>query len=216
MTRILIADDHEMIRQGLRKVLEENHGWTVCGEAVTGREAVTKAGELKPDVVVLDIGMPELNGLEATRQIRRALPNTEVLILTMHDSERLAREALAAGARGFVLKTDLGDTLLTAVAHLSLHQPFFTSKVTALVLDGFLNPEQMDAAEGKDRCRVTPREREIIQLLADGKTSKEVATALGITTSTCETHRHNIMRKLNLRSVSELVRYAIREHIIEP
>lgn len=216
MTRILIADDHEMIRQGLRKVLEENRGWTVCGEAVTGREAVSKAAELKPDVVVLDIGMPELNGLEATRQIRRALPDTEVLILTMHDSERLAREALAAGARGFVLKTDLGDTLVTAVAHLSLHQPFFTSKVTALVLDGFLNPEQMDAAEIKDRCRVTPREREIIQLLADGKTSKEVATALGISANTCETHRQNIMRKLNLRSLSELVRYAIREHIIEP
>ncbi len=215
MTRILIADDHDLIRQGLRKVLEERPGWTVCGEAVTGREAFAKARELRPDVVVLDLGMPELNGLEAARQIRRALPNTEVLILTMHDSERLAREALAAGARGFVLKTDLGDTVVTAVEHLSRHKPFFTSKVSELVLEGYLNPSVAESAQAGGE-RLTSREREIVQALAEGKSNKEVGVALGISVHTAETHRSNIMRKLGLSSMSELVRYAIREHIIEP
>jgi len=215
MTRILIADDHELIRQGLRKVLEERPGWTVCGEAITGREAVAKARELRPDVVVLDVGMPELNGLEAARQIRRALPNTEVLFLTMHDSERLAQEALAAGARGYLLKTDLGDTVVTAVEHLSQHKPFFTSKVAELVLEGYLNPGTAESPPTGGE-RLTPREREIVQLLAEGKSNKQVAAALGISVHTAETHRSNIMRKLGLNSMSELVRYAIREHIIEP
>jgi DNA-binding NarL/FixJ family response regulator len=203
-----------LIRQGLRKVLQERPGWTICGEAITGREAVAKARELRPNVVVLDVGMPELNGLEATRQIRRALPNTEVLILTMHDSERLAREALAAGARGFLLKTDLGNTVVTAVEHLSQHKPFFTSKVSELVLEGYLNPDPTESAQGGGE-RLTPREREIVQFLAEGKSNKEVAGALGISVHTAETHRSNIMRKLDLRSMSELVRYAIREHIIQ-
>jgi DNA-binding NarL/FixJ family response regulator len=214
MTRILIADDHDLIRQGLRKVLEERPGWTICGEAITGREAVAKATELRPNVVVLDVGMPELNGLEATRQIRRALPDTEVLILTMHDSERLAREALAVGARGFLLKTDLGDTVVTAVEHLRRHQPFFTSKVAELVLEGYLKPVPAESAQGGGE-RLTPREREIVQLLAEGKSNKEVASALGNSVHTVETHRSNIMRKLEVRSMSELVRYAIREHIIQ-
>jgi len=211
MTTILIADDHELIRQGLRKALEERPGWTICGEASSGREAVSKALELRPDVVVLDVTMPALNGLEATRQIRRALPKTEVLILTMHDSERLAGEALAAGARGFLLKTDLGDTLLRAVEHLSRHEPFFTSKVAKLVLNGFFNLERSEVTED----RLTPREREIVQLLAEGKSNKEIAVTLSISVHTAETHRSNIMYKLGLHSMSELVRYAIREHIIQ-
>lgn len=215
MTRILIADDHEMIRQGLKKVIEERPSWTVCGEAATGRQAVAQALELRPDIVVLDVGMPDLNGLEAARQIRRALPNTEVLILTMHDSERLAREALEAGARGFLLKTDLGDTLLEALEHLGQHKPFFTAKVAELVLNGYLNPSPVAAAEAEGG-RLTPREREIVQLLAEGKSNKEIADALGISVHTAETHRSNILRKLNLRSMSELVRYAIREQIVEP
>lgn len=216
MIKILIADDHELIRQGLRKLIEKRADWKICGEAVTGREAVAKAEALRPDVVVLDFGMPELNGLEATRQIRQSLPKTEVLILTMHDSERLAGEVLAAGARGFVLKTDLGDTLLHAVEHLSRHQPFFTSKVVELVLNGFLHPDGEGPEETEAGGRLTPREREIVQLLAEGKTNKEIADVLGISVHTSETHRTNVMRKLNLRSLSELVRYAIREHIIEP
>jgi len=203
-----------LIRQGLRKVLEERPGWTVCGEAATGREAVAKARELRPNVVVLDVGMPELNGLEAARQIRRALPDTEVLILTMHDSERLAREALAAGARGFLLKTDLGDAVVTAVEHLRQHKPFFTYKVAALVLEGYLNPSPAESPPTGGE-RLTPREREIVQALAEGKSNKEVASALDISVHTVETHRSNIMRKLELRSMSELVRYAIREQIIQ-
>ncbi|MBX3027310.1 response regulator transcription factor [bacterium] len=214
-TRILIADDHGVVREGLRRVLEAQPSCTICGEAATGREAVAKAKALRPDVVVLDIAMPELNGLDAARLIRRMLPATEVLILTMHDSEALAREALAAGARGFVLKTDAAEVLGNAVANLSRHQPYLTATATSLVLDGFLNPDHAGSGNTR-RDRLTAREREIVLLLAEGRTNKEIAAALGISVNTCETHRYNIMRKLNLRSLSELVRYAIREHIIEP
>ena len=212
--RILIADDHEMVRLGLRRVIEEGRKeWSVCGEARSGREAVEKAKQLRPEIAVLDFSMPELNGLEATRQIRAALPGTEVLILTMHDSEQLVREVLAAGARGFILKSDAPHALVAALEALSEHKPFFTSKVSALVLEGYLNPQQPQAEGGVSR--VTPREREVLQLLAEGKSNKEIATAVGISVKTAETHRANIMRKLALQSMSELVRYAIREKIIE-
>lgn len=211
--RILIADDHEMVRQGLRRVIEEQTGWSVCGEGKTGREAVEQAKQLHPEIVVMDFSMPELNGLEATRQIRAALPRTEVLILTMHDSEQLAREVLAAGARGFMLKTDAGHSLVTAINALAQHRPYFTSKVSELLLKGFLDPQKPLADEGNGR--LTPREREIIQLLGEGKSNKEVAATLGISVKTAETHRTNIMRKLELHSMSELVRYAIREKIVE-
>lgn len=211
--RILIADDHEMVRQGLRRVIEEQKGWMICGEAATGREAVEQAKQLRPNVVVMDFSMPDMNGLEATRQIRAALPRTEILILTMHDSEQLVREVLAAGARGYILKSDAGLALVAALKSLAQHKPYFTSKVSELVLEGFLNPQQPLVQEGAKR--LTPREREIVQLLAEGKSNKEVASVLGISVKTAETHRTNIMRKLDLRSMSELVRYAIREKIVE-
>lgn len=214
MTHILIADDHEMIRQGLRKVLEEHAGWKVCGEAGNGREAVALAKTLRPDVVVLDFAMPELNGLEATRQIRQALPRTEVVILTMYESDRLAREALAAGARGFVMKNDAGRVLVTAIEQLSQHRPFFTSSISEMILNGFLNPAP--PAGRKPRSPLTAREREILQLIAEGKSTKEVATLLAISVKTAETHRVNLMRKLGLHSVGELVRYAIRNEIVQP
>lgn len=211
--RILVADDHEMVRQGQRALLESQPGWQVCGEAVTGREAVAKARQLQPDVVVLDITMPELNGLEATRQIRAAVPSAEVLILTMHESEQLVREVLAAGARGYLLKSDAGTALLAAVRALAGHKTFFTSKISQLVVGGYLNPER----PGQDEVtRLTPREREIVQLLAEGKSNKEVATALAISVKTAETHRTNIMRKLQFHSMSELVRYAIRNNFVAP
>jgi DNA-binding NarL/FixJ family response regulator len=215
MIRILIADDHEMIRTGLRKILEGRDGWTVCGEAVNGREAVAKAKELKPDVVVLDFAMPELNGLEVIRQIRATLPHTEVLILTMHESEQLAREVLAAGARGFVLKSDAGQTIAAAVEQLSLHRSYFTATVSQMVLQDNLHPAEL-TEEIVIGNRLTAREREIVQLIAEGRSSKEVADALGITVKTAETHRANLMRKLELHSVSELVHYAIRNQIVEP
>jgi DNA-binding NarL/FixJ family response regulator len=208
--RIMLADDHEMVRQGLRAVIEEQRGWEVCGEARTGREAVDKARELKPDIVVMDFTMPELNGMEATRQIRAVLPRTQVLILTMHESEELIPEVLAAGALGYMLKSDAGTELVDAIQSLAAQKPYFTSKVSTMVLKGYLNPATRESPV------LTPREREIVQLVAEGKSTKEVADKLKISPKTADTHRTNIMRKLNLHSVSELVRYAIRNKLVEP
>ncbi len=210
--RILLADDHEVVRRGVRVLLEAHPGWQVCDEAVEGREAVAKAGRLLPDVVILDIGMPLLNGLEAARQIRRTSPRCEVLILTMHESEQLIREVLASGARGYVLKTDAGRNLVNAVEALSRHKTFFTSSVAEFLLQGFLDGR----GEPPEPSSLTQREREVVQLLAEGKGNKEVANTLGISVRTAETHRTNIMRKLGCHSFSDLVRYAIRNSIIAP
>jgi DNA-binding NarL/FixJ family response regulator len=214
-TKILIADDHEVVRKGLRSLLEHEPALEVVGEACNGREAVEKASTNHPDVVVLDIGMPELNGLEATRRIVKAAPRTEVLILTVYDSEEVIREVLRAGARGYVLKSDAGRLLLTAVEAVAAHKPFFTSRVSELVLAGFLSgdlprPEE----ELPPGAPLTPREREVLQLLAEGKSNKDVAAALGIGLKTVETHRMNLMAKLGLHSVVDLVRYAIRNGIV--
>ena len=211
--RVLIADDHEVVRRGVRSVLEAQPGWSVCGEASTGREAVAKAIELGPDVIVLDISMPELNGLEATRQIRRAVP-AKILILTVHESDQVVTEVLDAGADGYVLKTDAGRTLVEAVRALLGHQEFFTERVHAVAARR-AGPRRAGAASRRSG-RLTPREREVLQLLTEAKSNKEVAAALGMTTKTAETHRAHIMAKLNLHSMSELVRYAIRHRIIEP
>ena len=208
--RILLADDHEMVRKGLRATIEGHPSWEVCGEARDGREAVAKTCELRPHIVVMDFAMPELNGMEATRQILAAVPSTEVLILSMHDSEKLVHELLAVGARGYLLKTDAGEFLIAAIEALALHKPYFTPKVSAVVLQGYLNPESQETLD------LTPREREIIQLIAEGKATKEVADLLGISFKTAETHRTNLMRKLNLHSTADLVRYAIRNQIIQP
>ncbi len=213
-TRILIADDHEVVRKGLRSLLESEPGLEVVGEASNGREAVERAIAAKPDVVVLDIGMPELNGLEATRQIVKVAPRTEVLILTVYETEELIREVLRAGARGYVLKSDAGRLLLTAVEAVGAHKPFFTSRVSELVLAGFLSGDLRPSEETPAGSPLTPREREVLQLLAEGKTNKEVAAALGIGLKTVETHRMNLMAKLGLHSVVELVRWAIRNGIV--
>ena len=212
-TRILLADDHEIIREGLRSVLEARKDWEIVGEATNGREAVKKVAELKPDVVVMDISMPELNGLEAVRQIVKQVPRTEVLVLTMHDSEDLVRGVLDAGARGYLLKSDASRQLISAIEALRLHKPYLTPRVNEVVLRGYLGEEPLkgETSGGK----LTPREREIVQLLAEGLSSKEVAGTLHISVKTAETHRTNIMRKLDIHSVSELVRYAVRNHIIE-
>jgi len=213
--RILVADDHEIVRQGLRALLETQPGWQVAGEATNGREAVEKAKRLKPDLVVLDVSMPSLNGLEAARQIRKSLPDTEVLILTMHDSEQLIREVLEVGARGYVLKSDAGRELVTAVETVRKHKPYFTSRVNEIVLDGYLRSGSPEDHNMPRVVRLSAREREIVQLLAEGKSNKEVAVALHISVKTAETHRTNLMRKLDLHSISELVRYAIRNKIVE-
>ncbi|MGB9404994.1 MAG: response regulator transcription factor [Candidatus Acidiferrales bacterium] len=214
--RLLVADDHEIVRKGLRSLIEEQSGWEVAAEAGDGREAVEMAKQVKPDVTVMDIGMPSLNGLEATRQIMKSVENSKVLILTMHDSDPLIREVLDAGARGYVLKTDAGRDLVTAVDALRRNKTFFTSKVAQMVLDGYLKKDPAPEDRRGRTGRLTPRQREIVQLLAEGKSSKEVAVALNLSVKTAETHRANIMRRLNCHSVSELVRYAIRNNIVEP
>ena len=215
-TRILVADDHELVRRGVVGSIQQfRPDWEVCGEASTGREAVARAASLKPDIAVMDISMPDMNGLEATSQIRKANPDIEVLILSMHESEQLVREVLASGARGYVLKADAGNDLIAALDALRQHKLFFTSSISELVLRGYLG----DDKEGRDGIalngQLSPREREILQLVAEGKSNKEVATILDISVKTVETHRARIMGKLDLHSVSDLVRYAIRNQIVE-
>jgi len=212
--QILIADDHELVRKGLRAVVENQPGWKVCGEAVNGRQAVELTKQLGPDVIVLDVTMPELNGLEATRQILKAIPKAEVLILTMHESEKLVSEVLAAGAHGYILKADTSRLLISAVASLAQHQPFFTGKVSEVLLSGYLNPGEIGKAAAGPVPHLTAREREIVQLLVEGKTNKEVGGALGVSVKTVDAHRANVMHKLDLHSVTDLVRYAIRNQII--
>ncbi len=221
MLQILIADDHEVARRGIRAVLESHPGWEVCAEAKDGREAVELASSLKPDVILLDIGMPNLNGLEAARQILAISPDVPILILTMHDSDNVIREVLRAGARGFLLKSDAGRDLLNAIEALQRQRTFFTPRVSQMVLDGFLNRENTDMEEETKALQLssgevlTAREREVIQLLAEGKTSKEVAVTLNLSVKTAETHRTNLMRKLGLHSVADLTRYAVRNGIVQ-
>jgi DNA-binding NarL/FixJ family response regulator len=215
--RILIADDHDLLRRGLKTLLEFHPGWTVCAEANTGREAVAKAEELKPDIVILDITMPELNGVEAARRILKASPNTEILVLSVHYSDQLIRDILDAGVRGYIVKSDSDRDLITAVEALSNHKPFFTPRATELILTKFNTPGRSGSPIAEFAGdRLTSREREIVQLLSEGRSSKEVASVLSISVKTAETHRANIMRKLEIHSVSELVRYAVRNQIIEP
>jgi len=208
--RILIADDHGLVRRGARAVLESRHGWRVVGEAVNGREAVAKAIELKPDVAVVDIGMADLDGIEVTRQIRDAVPDTKVLVLTMHESDQMVRRALEAGANGYLLKSDLTDCLPKAVEAIVAGKRFLTPKVSEIVLEGFLKPKSQHQVGERRDTRTTPRETEIIRLLAAGKTNKEIAALLQITVRTVETHRSKIMLKLGIHSLAELIHYAMR------
>jgi DNA-binding NarL/FixJ family response regulator len=211
--RILIVDDHAVVRRGVRALLESHKGWEVCGEATNGRDAVEEARRLKPDIVVMDLSLPGLNGLDATRQILHESPGTEVVVLTMHHSEELARDVLQAGARGYVLKRDADEDLIAAIESLRQHKPFLTAAVTEFVLDDYL--KRGDRQDDPAVAGVTAREREIIQLVAEGQSNKEAASTLGVSVKTIEAHRSNIMRKLHLRSVSDLVRYAIRNKIVQ-
>jgi DNA-binding NarL/FixJ family response regulator len=213
--RILVADDHDIMRRGLKQLLTSKPGWEVCAEAKNGREAVTLAEQHKPDIVVMDISMPELNGLEAVRRIRKQLPRTEIVVLTLHFSDQLVQDVVEAGARGYIMKSDADRDLVAAVEALSSRRSFFTPQAGEMVLNGFRKKDAKSESEHEYRGRLTAREREIVQLLAEGKSSKEVAVGLGISVKTAETHRANIMRKLEIHSVSELVRYAVKNQIIE-
>ena len=208
--RIFLADDHELVRNGIRFILNTQPEWEVCGEAANGRDAVERVATTKPDIVIIDIGMPDLNGLEATRQIMKAHPAVKVLVLTVHESHQVVREVLNAGARGYILKSDASRDLIAAIQALQRNKTFFTSTVAELVLDSFLTGKP-----GIKQEVLTTREREVVQLVAEGKGTKEVAVALGLSVKTAETHRSNIMRKLDIHSVSELVLYAVRNHIIQ-
>lgn len=214
--KVLLADDHEIVRKGLRAILEAQRDCEIVGEAADGRQAVSLTKELTPDIVILDVSMPQLNGLEATRQILKARPQTKVLILTMHETDPLIRGVLDAGARGYILKTDAGRDLVNAIEALRRNKTYFTSHVSQMILDGFLKGNTRTSEPDEAGVRLTPRQREIVQLIAEGKSSKEVAVALDLSVKTAETHRANIMRKLDCHSVSEVVRYAIRNKIIEP
>jgi len=213
-TNILIADDHEVVRRGVKDLLEDRADFKVCGEAATGREALSKAKLLKPDVVVLDITMPGLNAFETTRQIVAALPRTEVLVLTVHESNQIVKEILSAGAHGYVLKSDAGKDLIAAIDSLTQHRPYFTSKIALSVLKGYLASSKSPKEIEHDG--LSPREYEVLELIAEGHGNKEIAKALGISIKTVQAHRTNTMRKLQVHSACELIRYAIRHNIIAP
>lgn len=213
--RILVADDHDVMRIGIRELLETHEGWEICGEARDGKDAVAKAEQLTPDVVILDVNMPELNGLEVARRIRKKFAETEVLMISFDYSDYLIREIVAAGARGFVVKADSERDLIAAVEALANHKSYFTSRASDFSPDRVRGSDHGGEVTGVARRRLTPRELEIVQLLAEGKSSKEVAVSLAISVKTADTHRANIMRKLDLHSVTELVRYAVRNQIVK-
>jgi DNA-binding NarL/FixJ family response regulator len=213
--KVLIADDHEIVRRGLRAILQEQQGYEVVGEAADGRDAVQKAKNLKPDVAVVDISMPQLNGLEAARQMLKNDPQCKILILTMHESDAVIRDVLDAGARGYLLKSDANRDLISAVDAIRRNKTFFTARVAQMVLDGYLDKKPKLSDPDGHKSVLTSRQREIVQLLAEGKSSKEVAVALNLSVKTAETHRANIMNRLDCHSVSELVLYAVRNNIIQ-
>jgi two-component system response regulator NreC len=211
--RILLADDHTVVRQGLRKVLEERPDWVVVAEAGNGRDAVKQAEELKPDVAILDVAMPLLNGIEATRQIVKRSPGTRVLVLTMHSDEAYVNQILKAGATGYLLKDSADVDLIQAVAAVSQGKSFFSPGVARLMLDDYVR--QLADKGITDRYEsLSEREREIFQLIAEGKANKEIAVILSISPSTVETHRARIMEKLDLHSAAEIVLYAVRRGVI--
>jgi len=211
VTRILIADDHEVVRSGLRSILEAHDGWEVVAEACDGKEAIVQAAKTKPDVAIVDYSLPTMNGVEVTRQIRARVPSAEVLIFTMHDSDALVGELLAAGARAYLLKSDANQYLIAAVESLAVHKPFFTGRVSEQLIETFLSIHP-----GKSDLPLSPRERVIVQLVAEGHSNKEMGDILNLSVKTIETHRAAVMRKLNVTSTAAMVRYAVRNKLVEP
>jgi two-component system response regulator NreC len=211
--RVLLADDHTLIRAGLRMVVESQPDLTVVGEADNGREAVAMAETLKPDVVVMDIGMPSLNGVEASRQIREKMPDTQVVMLSMHSDEGYVLRALKAGAKAYLLKDSAEADLARAIHAAAAGGSFFSPAVGKVLLEDYMRKLQRTGAEDSYEL-LSPREREILQLVAEGKSSKEIASLLELSAYTIETHRARVMQKLNLRGVPELILYAVRKGIL--
>jgi DNA-binding NarL/FixJ family response regulator len=214
--RILVADDHEVVHAGVRSILQNEPDCEICATAFTGRQALTLAQQLKPDIVILDVMMPELNGLEAARQILKSIPNVQVLLLGLDESEELVQEMLDIGAQGYVLKSDASRELAMAIRALRRGEPFFTSRVAQIALRAQLHKSHNGRTEAAPDGTLTPREREVLQLLAEGQSNKETASALEISVMTVETHRANIMQKLGAHSIADLVHYAARHKIITP
>lgn len=217
LPRVLIADDHEIVRQGVRHIVTRDLGWTVCGEANDGKEAVSLAEELAPDIAVLDLSMPHLSGLEATRQLRKRVPALEIVVFSGIETREIIHEIFEAGARSFIPKTEMSEHLALALRSAVLHKPYFPSKVAEVVFERYLTKVgQPVTPTPEGGLALTPREREIVQLLAEGKSNKEIGAALSVAVKTVETHRASVMRKLRVGSFAELVRYAVRNHLVQP
>jgi two-component system, NarL family, response regulator NreC len=211
--RILLADDHTVVRDGLRALLEKQPDMTVVGEAADGRDSVRLAEEQSPDVVVMDIAMPNMNGIEATRRILAANPRTNVVMLSMHQDESYVLRSLKAGAKGYLLKDSLRSDVIEAIRTVSQGRSFMTRKVSRILQEDYIREMERRGLEDSYDL-LTDREREILQLVAEGKTNKDVATLLNISLTTVETHRTHILQKLGLHSVPELILYAVRKGII--
>ncbi len=208
--RVMLADDHAVVRRGLRTLIEGVPGWEVVAEAANGTEAVALAVEAKPDILIMDLSMPGLGGVDATLEVRKKLPQVEILILTMHESDRLAGQALRAGARGYLLKGESEDKLLEALEALSRHQPYFSPSVSETLLQGYLHSET-----SHDLKQLTPRERQIVKLVAEGKSNKTIAAILNLSIKTVETHRSAAMHKVGARSAADLTLYAARNDLVQ-
>ena len=209
--RIVIADDHEVVRSGLRSIVECHEGWEVVGEAENGKLALTTSLATKPDILITDYSLPLMNGVEVTRQVRQRLPKTEVLMFTMHDTDAIVSEALSAGARAFLLKSDAKKHLVSAIESLAHHKPFFTGRLSERMLDSYLAKQN-----GKAGPVLTPRERMVVQLIAEGNSNKDISTILSVSIKTVESQRAAAMKKIEVTSTAGIVRYAIRNRIIEP
>jgi len=208
--RVMLADDHAVVRRGLRTLIEGVPGWEICAEASDGNETVALASETRPDILIMDLSMPGLGGVDATIQIRKILPQIEVLILTMHESDRLAGQALRAGARGYLLKGESEDKLMEALEALSRHQPYFSPSVSETLLQGYLHSEPTH-----DLKQLTPRERQIVKLVAEGKSNKVIASVLNLSIKTVETHRSAAMHKVGAKSAADLTLYAARNDLVQ-
>lgn len=211
--RILLADDHTLVRQGLRRILEEKPEWEVVAEAHDGREAVLRAVELNPDIVIMDITMPRLNGTEATRQITRKAPDVRVLVLSMHMDESYVLQTLRAGARGYLLKDSVDTDLVRAVTAVNEGKSFFSPSVAKMMLDDYIRHLEQQGVTDRFEL-LSEREREIFQLIAEGNSNKNIANLLSLSISTVETHRSHIMEKLDLHSTTEIILYAVRKGVL--